>query len=102
MFASRIGGVFIMVVFMLTRQKNWQVSRDAWPFIMLNGFLDIAGNGFYILTSQAGRLDVAAVLSSLYPAATVLLAAVLLKERVARSQAIGILLALTAIVFLTI
>lgn len=102
MFASRIGGVLIMVVFMLTRRKNWQVSRDAWPLIILNGFLDIAGNGFYILASQIGRLDVAAVLSSLYPATTVLLAAILLKERVARSQAIGILLALTAIVFLTI
>lgn len=102
MFASRIGGVLIMVVFMLTRRKNWQVSRDAWPLIILNGFLDIAGNGFYILASQIGRLDVAAVLSSLYPATTVLLAAILLNERVARSQAIGILLALTAIVFLTI
>lgn len=102
MFASRIGGVLIMVVFMLTRRKNWQVSRDAWPLIILNGFLDIAGNGFYILASQIGRLDVAAVLSSLYPATTVLLAAILLKERVARSQAIGILLALTAILFLTI
>jgi uncharacterized membrane protein len=102
MLASRIGGVLVMVLFMLVRQKNWQVSRDAWPLIVLNAFLDITGNGFYILASQVGRLDVAAVLSSLYPAATVLLAAILLKERVARSQAIGILLALVAIVFLTI
>ena len=102
MLASRIGGVLIMVVFMLARRKTWRVSRDAWPLIALNGFLDIAGNGFYILASQVGRLDVSAVLSSLYPAATVLLAAILLKERVARSQAIGILLALIAIIFLTI
>jgi len=92
----------IMIVFMLVRRKNWHISKDAWPLIALNGFLDIAGNGFYILASQIGRLDVSAVLSSLYPAATVLLAAILLKERVARSQAIGILLALIAIFFLTI
>jgi drug/metabolite transporter (DMT)-like permease len=102
MLASRIGGVLVMVVFMLTRRKNWQVLRGAWPLIALNGFLDITANGFYILASQTGRLDVVAVLSSLYPAATVLLAAILLKERVARSQAIGISLALIAIVFLTI
>jgi len=102
MFASRIGGVLVMFVFMLARRKTWRVARDAGPLIILNGFLDIAGNGFYILASQAGRLDVAAVLSSLYPAATVILAAILLKERVARSQAIGILLVLIAIIFLTI
>jgi drug/metabolite transporter (DMT)-like permease len=102
MFATRTGGVLIMAIFILARRKTWRVSRDAWPLIALNGFLDITGNGFYILASQTGRLDVAAVLSSLYPAATVLLAAILLKERVARSQAIGILLALVAIVFLTI
>jgi uncharacterized membrane protein len=91
-----------MVVFMLARRRTWRVNRGAWPLIALNAFLDIAGNGFYILASQAGRLDVAAILSSLYPAATVLLAAILLKERVARSQAIGILLALIVIVLLTI
>ena len=102
MFASRMGGVLIMLVFMAFRHKSWRLSRNAWPVIVLNGFLDVTGNGFYILASQSGRLDVAAVLSSLYPATTVLLAAVLLKERVARSQAIGILMALTAIVFLTI
>jgi uncharacterized membrane protein len=102
MFASRIGGVLVMVLFMLARRKEWSVSREAWPFILLNGFLDIAGNAFYIFASQAGRLDVAAVLSSLYPGSTVILAALILKERVSRSQSIGILLALTAIVFLTL
>ncbi len=102
MFASRMGGVLIMLVFMTVQRKSWRLSRNAWPVVVLNGFLDVTGNGFYILASQTGRLDVTAVLSSLYPAATALLAAILLKERVARSQAIGILLALTAIVFLTI
>ena len=102
MLASRIGGVLVMVVFMLVRQKSWRVSRNAWRLIALNGFLDVTANGFYILASQVGRLDVAAILSSLYPAATVILAAILLKERLARSQAIGIGLALIAIIFLTI
>jgi drug/metabolite transporter (DMT)-like permease len=102
MLASRIGGILIMVLFILSKRRSLRILWNAWPFIILSGFLGMVGNGFYILASRTGRLDVTAVLSSLYPAATVILAAILLKERVARSQAIGIGLALAAIVFLTI
>ena len=52
---------------------------------------------FYVLATQAGRLDVAAVLSSLYPVTTVILAVVLLREHVTRSHVLGIILAVAAI-----
>ena len=61
------------------------------------GLLDTSGNGFYMLSSLSGRLDVAAVLSSLYPGGTILLAALILRERATRLQALGMGLALVAV-----
>lgn len=67
------------------------------PLTALAGILDAVGNALYVLAAGSGRLDVAAVLVSLYPASTILLAWLLLKEPINRVQAVGILLALVAI-----
>ena len=64
------------------------------------GVGDMAGNAFFVLAAQAGRLDVASVLSSLYPVTTIVLAAVLLRDRVTRVHALGIVAAATAIVLI--
>jgi drug/metabolite transporter (DMT)-like permease len=62
----------------------------------------MAGNGFFILAAQAGRLDVAAVLSSLYPVSTLILAALVLKERIVGVQALGVAAAIGAIILVRI
>ncbi|HEX3470367.1 MAG TPA: DMT family transporter [Silvibacterium sp.] len=76
--------------------------RSVLLLAALAGLFDTTGNLFYVFASFAGRLDVAAVLSSLYPAATMVLAAWLLKERATRSQMAGMALALVAVMLISV
>jgi drug/metabolite transporter (DMT)-like permease len=66
------------------------------------GVLEATGSLLYMWSARHGRLDVAAVLASLYPVVTILLAAWFLKERTTATQAIGMALALGAVVLVSI
>ncbi len=102
MIFSRTGGITLITTYLLITRTEWRIELSSLPIIAVNGVLDLGGNFFFILASQVGRLDVASVLSSLFPGATVVLAWVFLKERLNRNQWIGIAAALMAIVFMTI
>lgn len=69
---------------------------------LVAGILDTSGNLIYFFASQVGRLDVTAVLASMYPAATMLLAAWMLQEKATRSQVAGMVLALAAVALIAI
>ena len=84
----------------LVRRPRWRLGRSAWPWAVGVGVLDLLGNGAYVAATQTGALAVAAVLSSLYPVVTVLLATFVLQERLGRLHAIGIVLAGVAIVMI--
>jgi len=105
MVASRAAGWILIAIFMMSRRESMGLpsgTRSIWPIIVMNGILDAGGNFFYILAGHGGRLDVSAVLGSLYPGATVLLAWLILKERLRRTQWIGIWCALVAILLLAV
>jgi drug/metabolite transporter (DMT)-like permease len=86
----------------LVGRREWRPNPRLWPALAAVGVLDMAGNGTFILAVQAGSLAVAAVLSSLYPVTTVVLATVFLRERVTRAHAVGIALAVAAIVCIAV
>jgi len=100
--AAARGTAFLLVLAtVLARREPWRPAAGALPLVLLSGSLDAGGNALFVLASQAGRLDVAAVLASMYPASTVLLAAALLRERLGRTQALGIAVALGSIALIT-
>lgn len=100
--AVRIVSVISLLGYATATRQPWFPKRESLIPLILSSLLDTIGNAAYALSARTGRLDVAAVLSSLYPGATVLLAWVFLKERISRIQAIGVLLALGAIILLTL
>ena len=71
-----------------------RIARPAVPLVLLCGTLDMSANVLYVLAAHRGMLSLVAVLTSLYPAATVGLAAIVLRERLGRLQWIGVALAL--------
>ncbi len=94
---ARLTSVCFMLVVLLGRRQPLLPSVTVAPLVLLAGTLDAVGNAFFVLAAHSGRLDVAAILSSFYPAATVLLAALVLRERVTRVQGAGIVLVLLAV-----
>ena len=100
--AVRIVSVSTMLGYALLTRQDWIPKRESLVPVLLSSVLDTFGNAFYALSARTGRLDVAAVLGALYPGATVLLAWVFLKEEISHVQFLGILLALGAIILLTL
>lgn len=99
---ARLTGLIALGSLALISRQPAMPPRDLWGYVILNGILDIGGNGFYVLAARTGRLDVAAVLGALYPASTVLLAWIFLKERISSVQTVGIVLTFIAIVLFTL
>lgn len=99
--ASRIASVGVVLLFIIVSGSFTMPPRGVFPTILIAGIFDTGGNTFYTLASQVGRLDIASVTSSLYPAVTVLLAWMFLRERLAQKQWVGVFFALIAVVLIS-
>jgi drug/metabolite transporter (DMT)-like permease len=83
------------IIVLLSRARRMTPQSAGWG--VLAGCLDVTGSALFVRASQTGRLDAAVVLTSLYPAVTVLLARLLLKEHFTRWKAVGMFAALVAV-----
>jgi drug/metabolite transporter (DMT)-like permease len=94
---SRIGSFAATAIAVMATRAPIALDRPRAALGMLAGFLDITASALFIFASQHGRLDEAVVITSLYPAVTVLLARVVLKEHFSRWKFVGLLAALAAV-----
>ena len=101
----RIVGIAILLagltLLFLSKKNKVIIEREVFAastiwLVLLAGFGDITGNVFFVIATREGALAIAAVLTSLYPVGTILLARIFLKEKLALSQNLGILLAVSA------
>lgn len=99
---ARLTSILLLLTVVWLRRLPPLPPTKVAPLVLIAGILDALGNAFFVFATHSGRLDVAAVLSSLYPAATVLLAMIVLHERATRLQALGILLALIAVPLISV
>ena len=93
---SRVLIVPVLIVVALVRRAP-APARSSLLVLALAGLLDVSATGLYGLANTKGALSVVSVVGALYPVATVLLARVLLGERIRRIQQVGVVAAMVGV-----
>ena len=94
---SRVGSLTATAIAVLVIRAPLAMNASAKGLGMIAGFFDVSASALFIYASQRGRLDESVVITSLYPAVTVVLARVFLKEHFSRWKLVGLLAALAAV-----
>ncbi len=100
--AMRCSSLALVAVIALSLRRPVKPPPRTMLLMAVAGVLDVAANVFYLISTRFGLLSLVAVLTSMYPAVTVLMARVFLNERMIRSQLVGLALAGIAIVMIVL
>jgi len=97
----RMTSTSVVLAAVAVRRPTLAVEPLQVPLLALVGIGDMLGNLFFAAASTSGLVSITSVLASLYPIVTVVLARLVLKERVARSQEAGIALTLAGVALIS-
>jgi drug/metabolite transporter (DMT)-like permease len=97
---ARIVSVGFIALCGLVARQSLVPRRESWPLVAGGGALDMVANVLYLLAVRRGPLSIVATLTSLYPAGTILLARIVLRERLRLVQQAGVACAVLAIVLI--
>ncbi|SEL93121.1 EamA-like transporter family protein [Blastococcus sp. DSM 46786] len=101
--AARVASVALVVGVALATHQVLRPGRAALPLVLVSGLGDMTANALFLLaTQQGGQLAITGVLASLYPVSTVVLAQLVLRERLVPAQVAGLATAATAVVLITL
>lgn len=98
--AARIASIALFGGIALATGRTLRMSATATTTAVTGGALDMAANALYMIAARIGPLSIVVTLASLYPASTVLLARVVLGERLSLVQISGIFCALAAVLII--
>jgi drug/metabolite transporter (DMT)-like permease len=99
---TRVVSVVVLGAYVLARRESLRPAPGSLRLILGAGALDMSANVLYVLAAHSGLLAVAAVLTSLYPASTVLLARIVLHERLTTSQWSGVAIAACGVLLIAV
>jgi drug/metabolite transporter (DMT)-like permease len=101
--SQRIGGLIVLgpIVLKTGVLPGIRLSARRLAALAAIGCCDILANGSYALAASRGDLSIAAVLASLYPVVTALLARIILSERLRAAQTVGVVAALAGVLLLS-
>lgn len=94
---TKMSSITLVAVAALLARQSLKPVPGTWGPILLAGLLDVAANILYLAASRQGLLSLVAVATSLYPASTVLLARLILRERMSSGQLAGLALVVTGV-----
>jgi len=98
LWGMRLTSLVVYAAVAAVRRTTGGVGRRDWPTLVFVGLADLGANALFVAASTQGLVSVAAVLGSLYPVVTILLARAVLAERLRVIQNIGVVLALAGVV----
>ncbi|NCG36857.1 MAG: EamA family transporter [Actinobacteria bacterium] len=94
---SRLSGLVVLLVALRLKNVPFTVPRNVLPKVVLVAALSSSANGAYAVATREGSLATVAVIASMFPAITVLMAWLVLKERIRSIQLTGIVVAMLAV-----
>lgn len=99
---ARLASMGFLTILALLARQTIRPARGAMRLIVMAGAIDMTANALYVLATFQGYVSIAAVLTSLYPASTVILAWLVLKERLQAVQYAGLLCALGGVLLIAL